>query len=157
MNTPKSADCREFFYNKRIARIWLIFFAFYCVGLVVLLVLGVIRPLQVTFHLLALGIFPTSYAVWVICLGRRYPVFAVSEQSVEWRQPDSRKRSSIPSPDIIHAEKVTTHVVVLRTTSKGSVRIPLVGLSPEDRQEIKRLIESQFGVGETGGQYSGTG
>ena len=144
MNTAKTTDCKEFFYNERIARLWLIFCALYCVGLIVLLVLGVLRPLQTIAFLLGVAIFPTTYSVWLIWLGRRYPIFTLSEQLIEWREPESRKRSSIPSPDIIHAEKVTAQVLVLKTTSKGSIRIPLTGLSVADRQEIKELIESRF-------------
>jgi len=154
MNTPKSTECKEFFYNERIARIWLVLFALYCVGWSALLVLGVLRPLQTIPSLLGVAIFPTSYFVWLIWLGRRYPIFTLSERLVEWREPESRKRSSIRSPDIIHVEKVTTQVIVLKTTSKGSIRIALGGLSLQDRQEIKELVESQFGVGEEGGQYT---
>ena len=153
MNTPKSTESKEFFYNERPARIILIFWALYCAGMIVLLVLGVLRPLQTSLSLLGV-IFPTSYFVWLIWLGRRYPIFTLSERLVEWREPESRKRSSIPSPDIIHAEKVTTKVIVLKTTSKGSIRIALSGLSLQDRQEIKELVESQFGVGEEGGQHT---
>jgi hypothetical protein len=47
---------------------------------------------------------------------------------------------------------VTTHVVVLTTTSKGSIRILFIGLFPEDRQEIKELVESRFGMEEKGAQ-----
>jgi hypothetical protein len=154
MNTPKSTDSKEFFYNERTARVMLILCGVLAIVDILGLAFGVIRPVLTFLNLLG----PTMWAfyqVWVIWLGRRYPIFTVSEQLVEWRRPDSRKRSSIPSSDIIHAEKVTAHVVVLRTISKGSIRIPLGGgLSQEDRQQIKELIKSQFGVGDVGGQYA---
>jgi hypothetical protein len=144
MSSEETTESREFFYRERIARIVLICFVLYCAGWIVLVVVGVIGPRQTILSLLAVAIFPTSYCAWLIWLGRRYPIFSFSEQVVEWRQPGSRKRSSIPSANIIHAEKVTTHVVVLKTKSRGTIRIPLTGLSEEDRQEIKKLIESRF-------------
>jgi hypothetical protein len=110
------------------------------------LILGVFRPLQTILFLLALAIWPMSYCVWGIWLGRRYPIFTLSEGLVEWREPFSGKRSSISTADISYAENVTGHVVVFKTKSKGGIRIALTGLSPEDRQEIKELIEAQFAV-----------
>jgi hypothetical protein len=35
-------------------------------------------------------------------------------------------------------------MVLIKTKSRGTIRIPLSGLSEEDRQEIKELIESRF-------------
>jgi hypothetical protein len=144
MKSEEEAESREFRYQERIARMVLICFSLYCAGWIVLVVVGVIQAGQTILSLLAVAIFPTSYFAWLIWLGRRYPIFSLSEQLVEWRQPDSKKRSSIPSADIIHAEKVTTHVVILKTKSRGTIRIPLSGLSEEDRQEIKELIDSRF-------------
>jgi hypothetical protein len=83
MNSARTTESRDFFYNERIARICLIFFALYCAVLIVLLVFGVFRPVQTILYFLALAIFPTSYCLWLIGLGRRYPVFTVSEQLVE--------------------------------------------------------------------------
>jgi len=73
-------------------------------------------------------------------------LFAVSDQMVEWREPDSRKRSSISTADIIHAEKVTVHVVVLTTTSKGSIRIPLTGRSLRRIDKKSRNSSSRSSV-----------
>jgi hypothetical protein len=144
MNSEETTESREFFYRERFARIVIICFSLYCAGWAVLVVIGVLGARQTIFSLLAVAIFPTSYCVWLIWLGRRYPIFSLSEHLVEWRQPDSRKRSSIPSADIIRAEKVTAHVVLLKIKSRGTIRIPLTGLSEEDRQKIKELIESRF-------------
>jgi hypothetical protein len=144
--------CNEFFYHERTARILLIFFALYCAAWIVLMVLGLVRPRQAILFMLAIVIWPTTYSVWLIWLGRRYPIFSLSEQLVEWREPESRKQSSISTADIIHAEKVTRHVVVFRTNSKGSLRIPLTGLSAEDREEIRQLIHSRFVEQEDDGQ-----
>ena len=144
MNSEEATESREFFYRQRIARILLICFLLYCAVWIVLVAIGVIGLRQTILSLLAVAIFPTSYCAWLIWLGRRYPIFSLSQQVVEWRQLDSRKRSSIPSADIVNAEEVTMHVVVLKTKSRGTIRIPLTGLSEEDRQEIKELIESRF-------------
>ena len=152
MNTPKPTDSKEFFYDERSARIGLIFFALYCAGLIVLMVLGLVRPRQAILFMLAIVIWPTSYSFWLIWLGRRYPIFALSEHLVKWREPESRKQPSISTADIIHAKKVTRHVVVFKTNSKGSLRISLTGLSAEDREEIRQLIHSRFGEREEDGQ-----
>jgi len=144
MNTSRSTDSRKFFYSERNTWIMLIVWLLFSLTWIAALALGVISNYSRILFLLSLALWTAPF-VWLIWLGRRYPIFTLSEGLVEWREPFCRKPSSVSTTDIINAEQVTTHVVVLKTNSKGSIRIPLIGLSPEDRQEIKELIESQFG------------
>jgi len=151
MNTAKTTDSKEFFYDERTARIMLVIWAVLAIFYIPSLAFGFVRHDPVlSFILLLPWTWWAFYYVWGIWVGRRYPLFTLSGVSIEWGEPFSRKRKFISIADVINVEQVTKYVVVLRTTSKGSIRIPLSGLSTEDRQEIKELVESQFGVGEEG-------
>lgn len=147
MNNRARTGKVHFCYNERTARVMLILCAVLAAIYILSFALHTDRPLRLaSILLLLIPAIWASHFVWLIWLGRRHPVFSVSDERVEWREPASQKRSCLPTADIMGIERVTRNVVVFNSLSKGSVRIPFSGISLGDREELKRLLERRFGA-----------
>jgi len=91
---------------------------------------------EILKYVIALGWL--SLFAWNMWTSRKYPIVTLSSEKIEWRKPFTTKLHSIPRVEILSVEKITPYSMVLKTSSQREVRIPIEGLSKENKDEIRK-------------------
>jgi len=91
-----------------------------------------------------------AYAAWGASRGRQYPVVSLSRDVIEWGSPSTVKRNSVQVEEVIGVEKMSRKTLVLRTRSKGKVRVNLSGLSQRSHEALRQAVESEYGFSTEG-------
>lgn len=147
MKVTDSAKKTEFFFGGSRVKTILILIVVQIAFILSVGVLCVVGLLQYHVSIVLIMLCPSFYTlwyIWTIWRGRHYPVVSLSNDQIEWGSPFSRKRDTIPTAEIVGIESIDRDVVVVVTRSGKNVRICLHGLSKENYQVFRDLMEDQF-------------
>lgn len=147
MQETRATSSEQFFFGGwRKTVTWVLTSTFCLLALINLWAGGLLQVINAVAQLALASVFG-----WRVWRGSRFPVISVSQDTIEWGSPQSRKRKNIPIRDVLEflppVGKALTPLG-LRTRSTGTLWVSLYELSAADRLKVRTAIEAHLKSGQ---------